>query len=295
MYVFAESPMIVSIVPNFPQVSGSPFNYMVPENFRDTVVTCNVLGLPSPTVEWLAPSSVASTSHRSVSSAFVSTALQFTNGFMSDHSGIYDCIVNNSNQSASITLVQGENPEAIPTLAPTQCQVTSSTISFLLRVLTTNCTMQDESQRQQIASDFQNVLISGITSRCETCVVDRSKVAITQGPDCSELVDGATILEGVIRNERVADTEEMFCALRAWWRLQPLVRLDDNLWPTDINCLMQVDSSDQMECPVQLANGGNQLISNTVVIGISGGVVLLIFLAVFVSINVIMIYILPKV
>lgn len=288
---FAGSPIIVSIFPNSPQVSGSPSNYVVPEKFSDTVVTCTVFGVPSPTAEWLAPSSVTITSRYTINSAFVSIALEFTNGFTSNSSGRYDCIVHNSTQSESVTLVQGINPDALITSTATPCQVSSSTISFQLRVLSTDCMIWDESQRQLSASDFQYVLTSGITSQCETCVIDSGKIAITHGPDCSKLIDGATVFEGVIRNEKIADTKAMFCALRTWWRLQPLVRINDDLQPIDINCVMQVDSSDTMECPVQVEAQS----STTVAFSVAGGVVLLIIISGFILVNVFMIYILPRV
>lgn len=285
--IIAEPPVITSVVVNYPQITGSPRNYMVPASFRDGVVTCNAFGLPPPTAEWLVPAMSNATTSLVRQSVFISTTLQFSNGFLLNDIGTYNCIIQNSTVSESVALSQAANPEPATVRAPTPCQVSTANVTFQLRVLTTDCLSWDDNLREQIGSDFQDVLTGGIVSQCQTCVIDTDEILIPRRPDCSVLKDGATVFQGVIRNNEINDTKDLFCALRNWWMLQPLVRINDDLQPIDVDCVMLVESSNPKECPIE------DEISALLIYGIAGGGGLFILLLVFILANIFWIYIAP--
>lgn len=255
-------------------------------NFRDGVVTCNAFGLPPPSVEWSVPQSSEATTSHIRQSVFISTTLQFSNGFLLNDVGTYDCIVQNSTVSESITLSQAASPAIIT--APAPCQVNSKNVSFQLRVLTTDCSPWDEALKQQIASNFKYVLTGGIISQCQSCVIDVDEIMVTQGPDCSVVKDGATVFQGSIWNNKINDTRDTFCALRNWWMLRPLVRISDDLQLTDVDCVMLVDSKTPRECPIQAG------VSLTLIYSTTGGVALFLLLVLFILANIIWIHIIPR-
>lgn len=283
---FIESPIITSIVPNYPRVFGSLSNYMVPARFENTVLTCNVFGWPPPTVKWLSLSpSINISSQTRSSNAFSSTTLQFLGGFKPTDIGMYYCQVQatdtNLSQSLPVNLTQASTDTTSVTIKP--LWIDSPTAQFQLRVLTTDCSTWNETLRQQIARDFSDVLTSGVISQCPNCSAD---VVITQGPACSEQKDGAAVFHGAIRNEERNLTEIAVHALKTWLTFEPFVTINDVFQLVDQDCLIQVEFTDTEECSNEVG------FPYAIAFSIAGVFILIIL--VLISLNIYMIFVVRK-
>ena len=234
---------------NYPDVFGSDFSYQVPAGYNGRILTCNVFGSPPPTVEWLTPSSSSgSISHTTQSTIYFSTFLEIKGGFLQSDSGMYYCSVrlkSQRSQSEAITLEYTTNnmPVTEPT-SPSSCEVMSATVSFELRVLTTDCQSWSEGTRQQISTEMEDTCAGGILSQCQNCSINM----IIERIDCSYVKEGATIFRAIISNTEIDVTQDAFCAFLSWWEFQPLIRINGEFRPSDPSCKIQVHSSSGGEC-----------------------------------------------
>ena len=222
---------------------------MVPLNTLSEVITCNAVGWPPPEVEWLS-SSEEVVDVDSNSGAYVSKSLSFLIGFMPIDEGSYVCLLQTSltNESESVLLLPAitGGPEIRP------CHnIESSTVSIHHRVLTMDCLEWSESTKEEIASNFNHVLIGGILSQCPNCSSENGtdlRVTIEE-LTCSREKPGAALFRTTISDEDPSQTEAVFCALKNWWEFQPLVRVDDGLYVTDRDCVIYVNSTGECMDP----------------------------------------------
>ena len=264
--ILIEPPVITSIFPSYPNVSGNFADYSVPLDFSDVVLTCNVFGWPPPSVEWVTMSLSPNMASQSVQSlVYTSTTLRFPGGFLQENSAMYFCHVRNKNvtmQSIPINLNHSMGPVAV-NVTETSCEVTASSLSFQFRVLTEDCSRWNGQTKDSILDEMLNVVGGGIRSQCHDCAVDVS----LEGPHCSEFIEGASVFRGRIMYEDQSSTEATYCALFNWWGFRPIIRINTRFWPVDPTCFVRIQHGDNVECLKSLS-------SAVVVAGTSVGVVL---------------------
>lgn len=263
--------MLLSLAPTGPNIS---FHYTVPSGFREVVFTCIAVGRPRlPSVWWSRETargaSNASSNSRVIDSAVSVADLFFGNGFSISDAGRYHCVMQDT-LSQSITLSIAYRNTLVDVI-PTSCvgTVTSNTAYFETRVLNTSCSIWEKEFRQvAVASYLQNIFASGFLSRCENCVLNFSTVLIYP-PACSALVEGGTVIRSKITTEHKDYTEAIYCTLKQWWQLEPLVIIAGNLTLVDRGCFFPLSSLyDTRECS-ELVTFRSQSFTT---IGVSAGV-----------------------
>ena len=244
----AGSPIITSIYPNYPQVSGSLQLYRAPLRFRDKILTCNVLGWPLPTVAWTKESSTTAgnISQSTQLLIFTSAVLQFREGFMSGDFGSYRCTVQAekiSTQSGLISLF--ERRSSVVNMLSPFCRVPSGAVAFQFRVLTSDCSTWIEAATEQIAYDLEDVFASGIVSLCQECGFYVSIEFI----QCSQVKQGASVFRGKIRNRDRMQTIATYCAMKTWFEFQPWIKINTDFKPIDPECILEVEpEGNTLEC-----------------------------------------------
>ena len=241
-------PIVTSIFSNS-QVSHSNFDYKVPAGFICNVLTCNVLGWPLATVEWLVPPlSEVNTSKSTFLSVYSILRLHFPRGFNASDFGLYYCFAESglfSFRSNAISLMQSTKVSSCDDTLSSPCEVSLPIVLFEFRILTTDCSSYPESTRLQISTELENAFAGGILSQCQNC-----SIHVTIGrPNCSKHIREASFFRGVINNTEVSETQATFCAISKWWSYQPIVRINSQFWPVDPSCMvLQVDPSSTEEC-----------------------------------------------
>ena len=210
-------------------------------------MTCNAFGWPPPSYRWLPPEDSRTIERQT--GLFTSIDLSFPSGFMQSDEGAYACILNRNDTlqqfhpgSESISLLATTERQS-PTSKP--CKVTSPTIFFQHRVLTRDCLEWSERTKRDIASNFIFVLIGGVLSQCPNCSSGNGNdgTITTKGPTCSQEKPGAALFTTTISNEALGRTEAIFCALRTWWELEPLVKINGELWQADGDCVIYINGT----------------------------------------------------
>ena len=207
------------------------------------IITCNVFAWPAPSVDWLTPPSSANTiiSESTQSSVHTSTTLQFPiTGFQQSDSGKFYCSVIEMDTSFSqeVSLTATVESPATTSPPPSACMVSSATVWFQFRVLTSDCSSWSEATQQRIVEDLRVVFAGGILSQCRYCSVNLTIESV----NCSQFTPEASVFRGMTSNDEIARTQATFCAIREWFEFQPLIRVNGRLYPIDPNCTLQVDS-----------------------------------------------------
>ncbi len=261
-----EFPVITSIYPNSPGVVLNTYSeYVVPIGHSGTVFTCTAFGWPIPFVEWLRDGQYLTGRVRSefvhiAESSFVSAQLIWEDGFYPFDVGNYTCIVRDLPASqivihSKLISIDYSPVSSSSIIAQAPCAVNSLETHFQIRVLNTNCSLWENDLKQLIARDLSDVLRSAVSSECHYCMVASDNVEVV-GVTCSEQVEHAVLLRGVIRTGQLNETESVFCALSRWKQNGPSLLLNGSSHFVDQECGLRVDSTGTSECFISSSSTG---------------------------------------
>ena len=223
--------------------------YSVPTGHAGDVLTCHGFAWPAPMIEWArvdAPLPLGVSSIMTENpGGIVIARLRIDDGFSASATGQYVCMVTymDVTDSEIIEIVEGSTVIPSPTTCP---EVSSTTMLFQARVLTTNCQEWDASTMESISSSFAEDLVRVIEDDCQ-CSVPLGTITV-DSLKCSEDITGASLFRGTIETDSVDRTEEFSCTLLAWQQRGSLVNVNGNLHEVDSACSLRVDSFTAQEC-----------------------------------------------
>lgn len=220
--------------------------YRVPVGYSGVVLTCTAVGWPPPTLSWLSnykQNLQTKFSHDidSEDSGYPTSVLQFTGGVGRVHAGEYICYVTDTNTTESVIVILEVTSDNIPKEPQADtCPIKLVTIFFQLQVLDTACLSWEQNKTEAIAETSKEVLIGGIISQCDECeIFIGDSIIISHGPLCSET---STIFRGEITTSDPIITSKAVCALTAWYRSRPLIRINDEFKFLDQDCSLVISS-----------------------------------------------------
>lgn len=254
-YFSVVNPTILSIHPSQPFFFSSSSTVMVPTGYTGRVVTC--LGTSQNTVtlqaDWLRGELIIPSDFRIIPNTHLTVAatLEFRNGFNIAVAGYYTCTVHAegtaSSQSRTVRLEQGARE-----LTTEQVKCQDATAYFQIRVLNiTTCSTWDSNKKRLIEANFLTVLTGVIASICDDCSLGFGDIEIQNSTACSEFLEGAAVLRGMITTSEAARVDTLFCALYRWQQSAPAVFLTDTagtLHHVDQKCTLRLSSPTDGEC-----------------------------------------------
>ena len=161
------------------------------------------------------------------------------------------CVVQDNTdtfQSESITLEHTSNPK--PVIDPVNmCQVNTTIVYFLIRILDTPCKEWNADQKQNIMANVFRILVGVVTTQCLDCILSEDTLVLTDGPTCSEMTKNVAVFRGNISTQKSNLTKTIFCALNNWLVTGPVVQLlSSKNYVLDTGCLFKLSSPTSPEC-----------------------------------------------
>ena len=140
-------PIVFTIVPTSPVVlnTSSPLSFIVPPSPDGSALTCLARGWPTPEIKWLDQNSQPLTSsYQSCESGVVSVVLSLDDNL---DLGSVRCVATNifGKESRAVQLYVGEAVAPVLSLSSPSETDGATTVSFSLRVLTSDCQQTDVS------------------------------------------------------------------------------------------------------------------------------------------------------
>ena len=270
--------------------------YTFPPAYKGKALACRVFGSwPLPKVEWYKGGLPLSDESGIISTldqeevddffgVYITVELTWRREFSRVDAGNYQCVVCEENSSV-ILASQDVRIKPVSTTQPdeevlTPCHVEERSVYFQIRILGTDCLNWNMSQKQQIAAEFHNKVLSAVRAECQ-CNVNDDKLRVIGVPECSVQVERAAVFHGVIETETNAKTEQIFCALYSWQVRSPLLLINGVFQAVDTSCAMEATlSASEEECFQTTAIPGNNNIKDilTIIGGMFGFVMVIILL-----------------
>ena len=246
------------------------------------VITCNAIGWPPPNLSWLSSSEQVTKFSHSFNlegSGYSSLSLEFAGGTLPSDSGSYTCFVSGSSRRAilsdSVTITLEVITGEITSNTILRCPLGSPTVFFQLQVLNSNCEYEDPDPIEKVVGEISDVLIGGVISQCEECVISGNTLTVSRGPLCSVSKSRVTVFLGEISTTDAELTRNIFCGLRAWYESIPLIRINNELKLIDQDCTLQVESLDIIES-CKGANTEKLVVETVVIVPVALGLVIII-------------------
>ena len=125
-------------------------------------------------------------------------------------------------------------------------EVTSDSVLFEFRVLSTGCASWPTNEQAQTAEEFQSLLYRTVLSACN-CNVTSEHISVISLV-CRKSVDGAVVFRGSVQTSSPSLTGAILCMLSRWQMSGAVVSVNRALFAVDTHCSLELDSYAADEC-----------------------------------------------